>query len=66
METPLPASQGAQQPECLAVSRRVSHGLCTLVLCLRHSDVYFWKSSARKFPKTMFPSQSDQQNIRAS
>lgn len=25
METPLPASQGAQQPECLAVSRRVSY-----------------------------------------
>lgn len=66
METPLPASQGAQQPERLAVSRRLSCGLCTLVLCLRHSDVYFWEGSARKLPKTMFPPQSEQQNIRAS
>lgn len=41
-------------------------GLCMLVLCLRHSDVYFWKGSARKLPKTMFPPQSDPQNIRAS
>lgn len=55
METPLPASKGAQQPEHLAVTRRISYGLCIWGLCLRHSDGFFWKVSAREPPKMTPP-----------
>ena len=49
--TALPAKQGAQQPEHLAVSKGTSCGLYPLRLCLRHPDGHLWKISTTEAAK---------------